>query len=139
MSNAVESLSKSINKILSVRETVGATLKKVSIITRTWSGTGIGFGTLSDVAKEIKPDPYVVDFSHDIRLREGGAIKQGDRLVKSISKENFPLESELDGSSSADNIEKFYDIGGILYQVITVREKYLTWNVHVRRLSDQTR
>lgn len=139
MATGVDSLRKGVNKILQSREKIGAALKSVSLVTRSWSGSRVGEGTAEDSSVAVRPTPRVKPFAHDLRIREGGAIKQGDILIKGISKQNFPDEDQIDGSSDAKNIEKFYEIGNKIYQVIEIRERHLTWDVQVRRLSDQRR
>lgn len=139
MATGVDSLRKGVNKILETREKIGAALKSVRLITRSWSGSRVGEGRAKESVLRVLPTPRVKPFSHDLRLREGGAIKQGDILIKGISKENFPNEEQIDGSTDAKNVEKFYEIGTKIYQVISIRERHLTWDVQVRRLSDQRR
>lgn len=126
------------DEILGVRDEIGAVKRPVYILTRTWSGDEIGEGTAVDVAVQILPSPYVTDFKHDLRVREGGNIKQGDQLVKSISQESYPNESDVDCTVNAGNVEKWYYFDGSLYEVVSVRLRYVTWDVHVRKTAKQT-
>lgn len=130
---------KNTDKILGIRDKIGAVLKPVSIVSRTWSGIQVGEGEPVDSVVRLLPSPRVVDFTHDLRIQPGGSVQQGDILLKGISKESHPKQSELDGTSDKKNVEKFYLVGERLYQAISVREKYLTWNVQVRELSHQER
>lgn len=140
MGNLVESIKDcGLDKILGVRDKIGAALKKVKIITREWDGDEPGHGNSKTSELNIFPSPRIVSFDHDVRLQEGGYIQQGDILLKGISKSSFPDQKTLDNISESRNIEKFYDVGGILYQIISIKEKLLTWNVHLRRFSDQRR
>lgn len=133
----IDSLLPVIDTILGVRDSIGAVIQAVYFVTRTWSGTQPGDGTAKDVETRMIPSPGLKNFSHDLRLKEGGAIKQGDIFLTHVSR-NF-LESQLDGSSPAANIEKFFRVGEYIYQVINVQEKYVTFDVQLRRLSNQTR
>lgn len=128
-----------LDEILGVRDQIGANLAKTCIITRTWSGDQIGEGTYIDESVEVLPSPQVVNLSHSLRVVEGGQIKQGDLLLKMISQNQFPNESDIDGTSGSDVVEKFYRVNGFDYRVISVVKNYLTWDVQIRRLTDQTR
>jgi len=140
MANAIESIkSCGLDKILGVRDSIGANLHDVFIITRCWSGEEIGDGRVKESKLQVKPTPRIKDFSHNLRVTEGGSVKQGDLLLKGISKSKFPERRSIDLCSDDDLVEKFYEIDCNLYRVISVVEKHLTWNVQVRRLSNQER
>ena len=133
----IDSLKDCFDSVLAVRESAGLELKDTFRVVRTWSGKVPGDGAPTDTVCEIKPKPGVRDFSHDIRLREGGQIKEGDIIVHQISKNRFPLECNVDGTHPDKNVEVFYKVGGIDYRVINVVEKHLWWNVQLRRLTPQ--
>lgn len=141
----IESLLDCSEDILETRDCVGAALKEVFIVTRTWSGDRPGNGQPEDKDERILPTPRVVDYSHDIRLREGGGIKEGDIILKGISKNKYSDENYVRGKTTERNVEVFYQLGGEingenkgeLYKVISVMENYLTWDVQLRRLSSQ--
>lgn len=137
--NLIEDLKDCLDCVLGVRDDIGAVLSPTYLVTRTWTGSRLGEGTFSDSEAQLLPSPYIVDLSHNLNIPEAGTIKHGDIFLKNISKSSYPTEGELDGSSSAKNIEKLYRIGEFLYQVIRVKNNYLTWDVQVRRLSDQRR
>lgn len=139
MSNLIEGLKDCSDAILGIRESIGADLRKCSIVTRTWSGNEVGEGTMEEVVSPVEPTPGIRDLSHDTRVKEGGAIQQGDLFITMISKHRFPTKADVDCSTGGKSIEKFYQLGSELYQVISVAEKQLTWDVQVRRLSDQRR
>lgn len=138
MSGIIASLLPAIDSILGVRDQVGAVIQPVSLVTRTWSGLAVGDGTAVDTVVQMLPSPGLKNFSQDIKLREGGAVKSGDIILTSVSKNSYTLV-QLDGTSPAQNIEKLYLVGAKLYQVINVMEKYVTWDVQLRELSNQTR
>jgi hypothetical protein len=123
---------------LEAKAAAGVDLAQVSILTRTWQGEYPGRGDASDVVVPIVPNPSVVQFNHDLRLKEGGRSREGDILVKSISKLRY-LERVIDGSSTSTSVEVFYVINDKLYNVISIEEKIGTWEVLCRRLSDQAR
>jgi hypothetical protein len=135
----LESLLPNLGCVLEVRDEIGAVLKPVSFVTRTWSGTRAGDGTAVDVVTPMKPSPAIVEIGNDIRILEAGAVKQGDHILKSVSKLAYPLESDLDCSTSSPLVEKFYLVGDKLHSVINIKEKYVTWDILVRQRSDQTR
>lgn len=141
----VDSLLPCLDDILSVRDCIGAVIKPVWFLTRTWytdAGLTIAAAAPEGFAKEsivrLLPSPAMKDYSQDIRLREGGAVKQGDIILDDISKAKY-VESDLDATPLGANIERFYLVGTKLYQVINVTEKLLTWKVQLRQLSNQTR
>jgi hypothetical protein len=138
-SDIVKSLIKGVNSVLSVREQIGAIKEPVSIVTRTWTGKAIGDGDFTDTEELINPQPGIKDLSHNLRLSEGGAIKQGDLIINCISKKTYPTEDLINGKSEWPTIEKFYKVGDSLYNVISVVQKYLTWNVQIRRHLAQVR
>lgn len=139
MSSIVANLKPGLDSILGIRDEIGAALKPVFLVTRTWSGTEIGDGTKKETRSEVRPSPGIRQYTNDLRITEGGAVKQGDVLLKMISKQSFPTEKDVDCSVSSNTVEKFYEVDGILYRVVNVREKHLTWDVLVRRVSDQRR
>jgi hypothetical protein len=130
-----ECLVSCLDDVLGIRDDIGAIKQPVFIITRTWSGEAPGDGTKRDTEKQVLPTPMVVDLSHSLRILEGGAVKRGDLILKMISKNQFPLESEVDGKSPSRNVEKFYRVGEAYYQVISVTEDYAWWNVQIRRVA----
>jgi hypothetical protein len=146
LSGIITGMLAGIDGVLDARDAVGAVIKPVYFLTRTWySDPGFGVpnnvpeGYAKDAAQvQMIPSPGMKQFNQDIRLREGGSIKAGDIILKAISKNLFK-ESDLDGSTPAQNIQKFFVIGSKIYQVIDVVEKYVTFNVQVRELTNQTR
>lgn len=127
-----------IDCALEARDDLGAIKAKVYIVTRVWSGDQVGRGDYTDTSKQVYPSPEIVDFSHDLRVKEGGTVKSGDILLKSISRKRYS-EYDLD-LSIADNqryIEKFYCICDKLYEVVNVKMQYATWDVLIRRISVQ--
>jgi len=132
--NLRASLSDCIDKILGVREQIGAQLADVDIVVRTWSGQRQGDGTYTDVVTRLSPAPQIVDYSHNIRVTEAGAVKSGDLILRGISP-NYS-ESDLKTITSAKNTEKFYRLGKNYYTCIHVRERLVTWDVHIRKVSE---
>lgn len=138
MSNLIDGLKDCSDAILSIRESIGADKRKVYIVTRTWSGAQPGDGQATEVTEEVSPTPGIRDFSHDMRIREGGIVKQGDLMLKMLSKHRYPCEADVRLTSSDASVEKFYLVGKERYRVIAIVEKHLTWDVQVRRFTDQT-
>lgn len=137
--NLRENLAGCIDKVLEVRENIGAQLADVFFVTRTWTGRRPGDGTFTDVTEQMKPTPCIKDFSHDIRLQAGGNYKAGDLLLTSISRNKFPDESKLLTTTSVGNVVKFIKVGPHFYRTISVKENFVTWDIHVRKTrQDQT-
>jgi hypothetical protein len=132
--NLRESLMDCIDKILGVREGMGAQLADVSIVTRTWSGSRPGDGSYTDVEVKITPTPEIVDYSHNIRISEAGAFKSGDLLIKSISMNGYS-EEDLTTTTNAENVEKMYKVGKHYYSLRHIKESLVTWDVHLRKLN----
>ena len=128
-----------IDEILAIRDCIGAALAPVSIITRSWSGARVGEGQFEDVEVELKPTPMIKDYSHDIRLQTGGTYKQGDLILKGVSKNSWPEESTLRTDTGIKNVEKFIKVGSNYYRTINVKEDLLTWDIQVRKIAqDET-
>lgn len=128
-----------IDDILDIRETIGADIEKVDFITRTWSGSRPGDGSFTDVKERLKPLPCIKDVSHDVRLLEGGVVKQGDLILTSISRNSYPEEQRLRTDTGVRNVERFYKIGDHYYRTIHIKKRLVTWDVHVRKIrQDQT-
>lgn len=134
----IDSMLPCADSILGIRDSIGATIKLVYLVTRTWSGAIPGDGTAVDTEVQMLPSPGIQDLSQDLRIKEGGAVKAGDIFLRNVSRNSY-TETQLDGSSASANIEKFYRVGDKLYQVISVTESYLTWKIQLRQMSNQTR
>lgn len=118
--------------ILGIRDDLGAIKEPVYLMTRVWEEVK-GIGNYLDSEVPVLPTPFVVDYSHKVALREGGSIRQGDIILKHISKQSYPTEDLVDCSVNDDLTEKWYKIGDRLYEVISVTQDYVYWNVQVRK------
>lgn len=136
-----ENLADAIDCALQVRDDLGLQIHNVHIITRTKAVADSeleGFGpegTIRDTKVQIFPTPKIVDYSHSLRTREGGGVRQGDLVLKQISKSKYS-RADIDCTKTpeqGDNIEKYYYINEELYTVISVTEKTMWWNVQVRK------
>jgi len=105
---------------------------KVYLLTRTWLARK-GRGNPVDVITKIDPNPYISDYSHSQRIREGGSIKQGDLIIKYLPFNIFPLESDVNNKTGSDLIEKYYVLDNELYEVISIVKGYAYWNVQIRK------
>ena len=132
--NLRENLKDCIGKILGIREQIGAQLADVYIVDRTWSGSRQGDGNYSDNSVKISPTPQIVDYSHNIRISEAGAIKSGDLILKGISP-NY-TEEQLKTQTDSKNTERFYKLGTIYYTCIHIKENLVTWDIHIRKVSE---
>ncbi len=137
MSGVIAGMLPTIDNILGIRDDLGVALKQVYLVTRTWDGDEPGEGEYEDVRVQMLPTPRVQEFKHSARIVEGGTIHAGDILLKMVSKNVYPTEDLLDGTTDAENIQKFYEVGGVIYNVVSVVEKHLVWNVLLRQISVQ--
>lgn len=139
MSNLRESLSGCIDKILGIREQMGAELAEVTLITRSWSGERVGDGSFIDLKEKISPTPQIKDFSHDIRVTEAGSVKAGDLLLAGISINKYPDELKLRTDTGDKKVEKLYQVGKHFYRTIHIKENLVTWDVQIRKVrQDET-
>ena len=122
-----------VDKILGTREALGALRAETYFVTRTWSGERPGDGTFSDSITKVEPQPGIKDLSHDIRLQEGGAIKQGDLLLTGFSQNQY-TEDDLKTQTNSRNIEKFLKVGEHYYSTIHVKQNLITWDIQVRKI-----
>lgn len=134
----IDSLLPVVDGILGIRDSLGAVIDPVFIVTRTWSGTEMGDGVAKDTEAQILPSPGLKKYAQDVRLREGGAIKAGDIFLIDVSRNKYG-EKDLDATTDANNIERLYRVGDKIYQVINIEKKYVTWNVQLRELTNQQR
>ncbi len=133
MSGIVEDLIGCTDEILGLRDEIGAVKSHVHILTRTWSGEEVGDGNPSDTIEQILPTPYVVNLHVNSRVKTGGAVKEGDVMLKHISKQSYPDENTVSlKNDNCKTVEKFYYLDGKLYNMFHVTSDYIYWNVHVR-------
>lgn len=135
-SNLRESLKGCLDKSLEIRENLGVQIHDVFFVTRTWSGEDIGDGNERIVRKQMRPSPRIIDYALDVRLTTGSNIRQGDIVLKEISGNLFSL-SDLHTQTNDRQIEKFYEINGEFYEVIHIKEKLITWEVHLRKTNEK--
>lgn len=135
----IDSLKECSDDILGIRQSIGAGLKKVYFVTRTWDGERVGAGNATDEEVEMDLVPYIVDLSLNYRALEAGVVKQGDILLKMVSKNKYPDRKQLESTNENAGIQHFFRVGDLLYLCVTVRERYLQWDIHLRPLSDQRR
>jgi hypothetical protein len=128
-----------IDKVLEVRECIGAQLAEVSIVTRTWTGERPGDGTFTDVEVPMSPLPQIKDFSHNVRITDASAVKQGDLILIGISQNAYPDENTLRTDTGIKNVEKMIKVGRHYYRTISVKQKLVTWDIQVRKINqDET-
>lgn len=132
--NIRKSLGDCIDSILGVREGMGAQLGDVYIVERVWTGQRQGDGSFTDTEIKVSPAPEIVDYSHNVSVTEAGAVKSGDLILRGISPKY--TEDQLKTITTAKNREKFYRIGSHYYTCIHIRERVVTWDVHIRKISE---
>lgn len=130
--SAIDGLKKSINSILAVRDKVGI-IHEVFQVTRRWSGEEVGAGHYTEVKTRVYPTPGIKEYSHELRLNEAGTVRQGDIILKGISKVNYPNEADLETTTQSSSEERFWLIDGKEYITIFIKESYVTWDVQVRK------
>lgn len=125
------------DELLGLRDCIGAIKSKVYILTRVWSGSEIGDGNPKDSIEQVLPTPYVVDLNYAKRVESGGVFKEGDVMLKHISKQSRPLETDVDlNNKDCNKTEKFYYLDDKLYKVTHVKSDYIYWNVHIRKVTN---
>lgn len=138
MSDIKDCLLDSLDCVLSVREDMGAQLADSFLITRTWSGSRVGDGTFKDTSTPLSPAPEIVDLSHDLRVQMNGTYKSGDLILKSISQKKYS-EDDLRTDTGVKNVEKFIKVGPHFYRTVHVRQRLVTWDLHITKVSqDET-
>lgn len=135
----ISDLIETVDDVLQIRDEIGVLRSKVYLITRTWTGSEPGDGTATESKSQVLPTPWVIEIGQDHRLIENGVVKSGDVIVKQISKKNYPYKTEFRSITESLNVERFWDIKDELYTVIHIKDQYATWQVHLRKLSKQTR
>lgn len=137
----ITGLAAGFDDILGLRDSLGVALMPVFHVVRTWSGEEVGRGDATEVETRILPSPKIVSMSNDVRIKEGGVVQLDDIQIKGISKVKFPLKSQIDCSvgDEEEGVERFYALDGELYTVVGIVEKHLTWQVHLRKLTNQKR
>lgn len=139
MSGIIDGLSDCSDAILGIRDGIGADLRKVYFVTRTWTGGEPGDGIAHDVETLMIDSPHIVDLSLNFRAMEGGNVRQGDLLLKMVNKHRYP-DRAMFGPTTADRgKEIFLKIRDMIYTVIALRERYLQWDIQIRPCSDQRR
>jgi len=139
LSGLRKSLEGCIDSILGIRECIGAQLADVFFVTRTWTGERVGDGDFEDEVSQMSPTPQIKDYSHDIRVSEGGAVKQGDLILVGVSRNAYPDEATLRTDVADVRIEKMIKVGKHFYRTINVREKLVTWDMQIRKIKqDET-
>jgi hypothetical protein len=128
----VDDIKKQIDPILEIRDLLGAQKAIVYIVERTWREK-IGVGTFADIKTQIYPTPNIVDLSHKFKMKEAGNLKDGDLLLKMVSKNKFPEETFVSCKNNSDKKEMFYLIDNYSYEVISVTSEYVYWNVLIRK------
>lgn len=137
--NIRESLLGCVDDILGIRDCIGAALASVTIVTRTWTGKRVGDGTFTDTSTPLSPTPEIKDYSHDLRLQQAGTYKQGDLLLRGISRNQYPTEALFRTDTGLKTVEKFIKVGSNYYRTIFVKENLLTWDIQVRKVAqDET-
>ena len=130
-------LGTSLDCILGIRDDIGADIQPVYLVTRTWSGDRVGDGYFTDEECKI-PTPEIVDLSHDVRVQRGGAYKSGDLILKTINKATY-TEEALRTDTGEDDIEKFIKVGQHYYRTVHIKEKFLTYDIHITKVAqDET-
>ena len=81
---------------------------------------------------QVLPTPIIQDYSHNIRLLEGGAVQQGDLILTNIPKSIYNEES-LETATEEGTREKYWVINGLAYTTVRIVRNYLSFNVQIRR------
>ena len=131
MTNLVERLRDKADRFFAVRERVGYK-QKVYLLTRTWPGPRVGTGQPTNAVTRIKPAPGIRDLSHRRQISTHGETIAGDIVLTGIA---FNLYSEelLGNTTNTPLTEKFYLIDGKTYSVANVSQKFVSWEVVLKK------
>lgn len=138
----IETILPATRSIYGIRDDIGAEKGFVYMVELLWSSGQIGAGQPIEKITKILPTPQIVDFTQAINLPDSAGVQAGDIILKGISKDAFPDETLIDTQTDNQNLEKFYliqtrDEVNKLYQVISIKEKYVSWQVQIRRLTTE--
>lgn len=128
----VSDIEENINDYLGLRDELGAIKESIFILTRTWDAEK-GKGLPADEKVQVLPTPQLVDLTMSYRNREAGSDKQADVMLKMISKKTYPERQCIDCSTTDESIEKWYLIDGFTYEVVSVTQDYVWWNVYLKK------
>lgn len=122
----VEELRPLAAEIGAIRDEIGAKIANVYLLTREEG--------VPDIWEQILPTPHIRDFSHSLKLVEGGEVRSGDLLLKGIPISKYS-EMNLDTAlmDQEDEKEKYYIIDRRAYTLVHIKKNYLTWDVLIRR------
>lgn len=132
MTGLINSLLGVADSILGVRDAIGAVIEPVYVVTRTWTGTQPGDGSATDVTVQLLPSPQLVNLTNTSKPGSAGTVENASIMLKGVSKQSYPAKGDVDMTSNAANVEKFYKLRGRLYNVTSVEESYITWNVRIK-------
>lgn len=140
-------LSGSIDCALGIRDDLGLALHETYILKRVKGGSNEdaelqGFDdaieSVDTIETQILPSPRIVDYSQAFKALQGGNYKQGDIILKQISKNLFDRDTvELKRKDGEDeNTERYYFINNELYTIVNISEKYFWFDIHLRKCDD---
>lgn len=115
---------------------VGLRLHTVVVRRRAWSGGRIGLGTPTDTDTVLDPRPKVRPPSPRLRWKEPGKFEDGDLVVSAISA--TCTEADLDGGKLPSGVEWYWRIDDEDHRVVSVEERFLGWQVHLRRMRQRS-
>ncbi len=130
----LDDVAKDVEDALRTIEDLEIYKSKVYLLTRTWKERK-GRGKPKDEVIKIDPNPYIGDYSHSARIKEGGNIKQGDLFIKYLPKKLLDSENLVNNKSDSELIEKFYVIEDELYEVVSIVKGFAYWNIQIRKTS----
>jgi hypothetical protein len=132
MANLVQDILEIVDDILGIRDELGALKHPIYILTRNWEGQK-GLGTPTDTIEQVLPTPNLVNFSLEQDPNEVGKVAQGQILLKMISKNKY-TEKQINGSvDNPESQDRWYYINGQLYEVVSVTEEYVYFNVLLKK------
>lgn len=131
----MDAILKAVESALSIRDKAGLVTKKVWVVHRIWSSGEVGHGDYKDILIDVTPTPVIKDMTQDMRIVQGGVYQAGDFRLTSIPKSRYS-QHDLDPKVS-ENEEILYKVGDDLCQLVSIKENYATWDIHVRRIKSQ--
>ena len=133
-----ENLISSFDDILATRQNIGAVIQRVYIVHRRWTGDRVGDGIFRDSYTLVDPQPQIIDLSHNLNIQAGGVYEQSDLILKLISKNKFARQDLLTDTKD-EFTEKFIKVGDFFYRTKHIKEKLVTYEIHIQKVSqDET-
>lgn len=132
MATLVERLRAKSDRFWAVRERIGFK-QKVYILTRVWPGPRLGEGVPTDTVVRVKPAPGIRDLAHSRQMSVHGQTVEGDLAITGIAFNNYSEEQLGNVQEGQPLRERFYLIDGKTYSVSSISQKFVSWEIILKK------